>query len=196
MLDKTFWDNRYQTEETQWDLKSVSPPLKEIIDSLENKKCSILIPGCGNAHEAEYLIKSGFTNITVIDIAPSPVEQLKKKFSKGEVKILLGDFFEHKGAYDLILEQTFLCAIDPLLRTEYVKKCAELLNENGSIRGVLFNVQFEKPSPPFGGSNEEFEKLFLPYFQFITFETCTHSIEKRKGNEVLINFRKKNIPTS
>ena len=98
MLDKTFWDNRYQTEETQWDLKSVSPPLKEIIDSLENKKCSILIPGCGNAHEAEYLIKSGFTNITVIDIAPSPVEQLKKKFSKGEVKILLGDFFEHKGA--------------------------------------------------------------------------------------------------
>lgn len=195
MLDKSFWDNRYQTQETQWDLKSVSPPLKEIIDSLDNKNCSILIPGCGNAHEAEYLIKSGFTNITVIDIAPSPVEQLKNKFNKGELNIVLGDFFQHQGAYDLILEQTFLCAIDPILRTDYVKKCHALLRENGSIRGVLFNVQFENPGPHFGGSNEEFEKLFLPYFHFIKFEPCTNSVEKRKGNEVLIELRKKNIPT-
>lgn len=53
----------------------------------------------------------------------------------------------HQGGYDLILEQTFLCAIDPILRTDYVKNAIELLNENGSIRGVLFNVQFENPGP-------------------------------------------------
>ena len=41
-----------------------------------DKTASILIPGCGNAYEAEYLLANGFKNITIIDIAPSLVAQL------------------------------------------------------------------------------------------------------------------------
>ena len=50
------------------------------IDTIYNKEAKILIPGCGNTYEAEYLLEQGFTNITVIDIAPTLVENLKKKY--------------------------------------------------------------------------------------------------------------------
>ena len=58
-LSEEFWSQRYQEGKTGWDLGAASPPLVEYFDQLENKDLSILIPGCGNAHEAEYLHKNG-----------------------------------------------------------------------------------------------------------------------------------------
>ena len=72
-LDQAYWDAQYKAKATGWDLGQVSPPLQDYIDTLENKNSSILIPGCGNTYEAEYLLQKGFTNITVIDIAPTVV---------------------------------------------------------------------------------------------------------------------------
>ena len=56
----------------------------------------IFIPGSGNNYEAEYFVKKGFSNITVIDIAPTLVAVLQEKFkNKPEIQLILGDFFEH-----------------------------------------------------------------------------------------------------
>ena len=53
------------------------------------KNISILIPGCGNSHEAEYLLSQGFTNITVIDIAPTLVAAISEKFADNEnIKVI------------------------------------------------------------------------------------------------------------
>lgn len=76
-LDGEYWDARYKTEETGWDMGQVSPPLKKYIDQLSDKKIKILIPGCGNTYEAEYLLSNGFTDVNVIDIAPTLVDKLK-----------------------------------------------------------------------------------------------------------------------
>jgi shikimate 5-dehydrogenase len=106
-LDKTYWDNQYQSNATGWDLGKVAPPIKSYIDKLQDKGMAILIPGCGNTYEAAYLLQQGFTNITVIDIAPTLVNNLKKKFENNKsITIVLGDFFEYQGVYDLIIEQT------------------------------------------------------------------------------------------
>lgn len=116
-LGENFWNDQYKANTTGWDLGQVSPPLKDYIDQLKNRDLRILIPGCGNSYEAEYLMEQGFTNVSVIDIAPEPVERLRSKFqSNPNIKIISGDFFSHKGEYDLILEQTFFCALDPELR--------------------------------------------------------------------------------
>ena len=151
-----------------------------------------MIPGCGNTYEADYLLKKGFTDVTVIDIAPTLVLQLKEKFKDNpHIKIILGDFFEHKGAYDLILEQTFFCAIDPVLRKNYVAKMPQLLTPNGKLVGVLFNRQFEEQGPPFGGAKNEYEPMFAKYFVFKTFDSCYNSFSKRKDAELFINLVKK-----
>ena len=151
-LDQNYWEAQWQSGQTGWDMGKASPPISEYMKQYPNKNAAILIPGCGNAHEAEDLIANGFTNITLIDIAPQAVALLKEKFAKKtQIHVLCEDFFEHQGAYDLIIEQTFFCAIPPFRRKEYAKKTASLLKENGKIIGVLFDKQFNQPFPPFGG---------------------------------------------
>lgn len=62
-LDADFWNERYSSQQTGWDIGSPSTPLKEYIDQLTDKDIRILIPGCGNAYEAEYLHQQGFSNV-------------------------------------------------------------------------------------------------------------------------------------
>lgn len=195
-LNANYWDKQYQSRETGWDLQGVSPPLRTYIDGLTDKNIRILIPGCGNAYEAEYLIEQGFKNVTVIDIASTLVETLKAKFEGKNIRILHGDFFEHQETYDLILEQTFFCALNPSLRERYAVKCFELLQDGGKVAGLLFNIVFEKPGPPFGGSKEEYVKLFHSLFELQQFDTCVNSVKPRAGNELFIEMSKKNIPAS
>jgi SAM-dependent methyltransferase len=189
-LDQDYWDAQYKAKSTGWDLGKVSPPIKEYIDTLDNKNCSILIPGCGNTYEAEYLLQEGFTNITVIDIAPTLVESLKQKFAdNSNINIIQADFFEHKGQYDLIIEQTFFCALPPSMRQKYVWKMHQLLVEGGILGGLLFNRSFEV-SPPFGGSQQEYEKLFSSAFGFLKMDVALKSVVPRASSELFFEFKK------
>ena len=191
-LNKKYWSERYQNSNDAWDIGYAAPALKSILDNEKNKSIKILIPGCGNAYEAAYAYQIGFTNTIIIDWANEPLVNFKNKFPDfPDKQIIQTDFFEHDSKYDLILEQTFFCAIDPNLRATYVKKCYDLLNEGGKIKGLLFNCVFEKEGPPFGGSIEEYTKLFDPYFIIAEITECAFSIEPRKGNEIQIEFIKK-----
>jgi methyl halide transferase len=189
-LTPQYWDTRYQKVATQWDLGEVSPPLKAYIDQLTDKGISILIPGCGNAYEAEYLSAQGFSSVTLIDISLVLANQLRARAGHlPGIEIHCHDFFDHKNTYDLILEQTFFCALHPSLRHRYVAHTRKLLKPGGSLVGVLFNRFFSGMEPPFGGSAEEYEALFKPHFHFHTFEPCYNSARPRAGNELFINLQ-------
>jgi SAM-dependent methyltransferase len=189
-LDQDFWDAQYKANNTGWDLGCVSPIIQSYIDALTNKELAILIPGCGNTYEAEYMLQKGFSNVTVIDIAPTLVEILRQRFKDNpNIKIILGDFFEHQGTYDLILEQTFFCALPPFLRQKYVWKMHQLLTQNGILVGLLFDKTFES-GPPFGGNKEEYELLFRNAFDFITFEIACNSVKPRANCELDFHFEK------
>ncbi len=184
---KNYWNNRYQAGDTGWDMGKVSPPLKAYIDQLADKQLRILIPGCGSSYEAAYLLERGFEHITLIDIAPVLVAQLQKQFRGDErITILCGDFFEHAGQYDLVLEQTFFCALPPELRNPYAVKMAQLIRPGGKLSGLLFNKEFDTPGPPFGGLQTEYERLFSPFFDMPVFEECYNSHVKRAGNELFM----------
>lgn len=192
-LDNHYWNSRYLNEQTGWDLGKVSPPLQVYIDQQTAIHQAILIPGCGNAYEAIYLLEHGYTDITVIDLAPSLTEKLEQKLrpyiDQGCLNVICGDFFMHGGAYDLILEQTFFCAIDPSKRKEYAEKCYALLKPGGKVAGVLFNRTFEG-GPPFGGSTEEYLAYFMPVFHHVQIEQCDHSAKPRAGSEVFMLLEK------
>lgn len=189
-LDQNYWDAQYKSNTTGWDLGIISTPIRSYIDSLTDKNIRILIPGGGNSYEAEYLLDKGFTNITVLDIAPTLIHQLQKKFSeKSGIKIVLGDFFEHQGEYDLIIEQTFFCALPPSLRQRYVWKMHQLTAEKALLVGLLFNRTFEK-GPPFGGSLSEYEQLFPFAFHWKHLAICHNSVTPRAGSELWFEFEK------
>lgn len=193
IFDQTFWSEKYQTGQTGWDLGEVSPPIKAYIDQLDNKDLTILIPGAGNAYEAAYLYEQGFKNIMVLDLAKEPLANLKKRIPDfPESKLVQQDFFAHKGHYDLILEQTFFCALDPSLRIDYMHKMKSLLKSKGKLVGLLFDFRLTEEGPPFGGDADAYSLAFQEQFKLRTLEPCYNSIKPRLGRELFIIFEKKN----
>lgn len=191
-LNQQFWESRYQLNQTGWDVGSPTTPIREYIDQTTNKNIRVLVPGCGNAYEAEYLYNKGFTNLFLIDIAEAPLKSFSKRNpSFPKEQLICGDFFELEGSFDLIIEQTFFCAINPELRPSYAQKCADLLVEGGKLVGVLFDDTLNNDKPPFGGTKEEYISYFRPYFTFKVFERCYNSIPPRAGRELFINLEKK-----
>ncbi|MCJ8167094.1 TPMT family class I SAM-dependent methyltransferase [Pontibacter sp. E15-1] len=191
-FDAAYWEARYLSGQTGWDAGDVTPPLKHYFDQLREKQLRILIPGCGNAYEAEYLYRQGFGQVYVADVAEAPLRQFSARvpdFPKEQ--LLQQDFFSLEGGYDLLVEQTFFCALDPTLRPRYARQCANLLQPGGKLVGLLFNTTFAQAGPPFGGTREEYIGYFEPFFDFIHFETATNSLPARQGRELFMLLQKK-----
>ncbi len=190
-LDQEYWASRYREQRTGWDLGQISPPIKDYIDQLEDKSLKILIPGSGNAYEAEYLFLNGFKNVFVIDIAQEPLNNLKERVpSFPEENLLCKDFFDLEGHFDLILEQTFFCALPVEKRNDFAIKTKSLLNYEGRFAGVLFEREFLAEGPPFGGTRKEYLTYFEPLYKIEVLETCYNSFPARQGTELFFIFKK------
>ena len=188
-MEKEFWENRWKTNETQWDIGYPSVPIQTYIDQLSDKELKILIPGCGNAYEAEYLMNKGFKNVYIIDISQGAIASFIKRVPNFNSKhIILGDFFELQDSFDLIVEQTFFCALHPSMRAAYVQKMAELLLPTGALVGLLFNME-KHDGPPFGGDLNEYHPLFSTCFNFCKIEVCYNSISPRANREFWIEIK-------
>jgi SAM-dependent methyltransferase len=188
-LSETYWDNRYKSNDIGWDIGYVSTPIKTYIDQLTNKNLNILIPGGGNSHEAEYLYANGFKNVHVVDLSETALHNLKQRvpnFPKSQ--LLHVDFFDLEITFDLIIEQTFFCAIDPSMRIKYVLKMSQLLNKRGKLTGLLFNAPLNSDRPPFGGNKNEYLDYFTPYFNIDILESCYNSIDNRKNQELFMKL--------
>ncbi|UZD22428.1 TPMT family class I SAM-dependent methyltransferase [Algoriphagus halophytocola] len=186
-LDEDYWTDRYTSGKTGWDIGFASPPIVQYLDQIENKAVRILFPGAGNGFEANYAFRNGFSNVFLLDISIEPLQRFKVKnpdFPEGQV--LHQDFFDHQGAYDLILEQTFFCALEPKLRPKYAAHMRRLLKPGGKLVGVWFDREFEFDGPPFGGSKAEYEELFQSVFEIKTISPCYNSIPERMGSEVFL----------
>lgn len=191
-LSEEFWDNKYLNNATGWDLGQVSPPLKAYFDQLTNKDLQILIPGGGNSYEAEYLHNLGFRNVYVADISRTALQNLQSRvMTFPKANLLHVNFFDLNSSFDLIVEQTFFCAINPTLRADYAQKANELLNPTGKIVGLLFDTISGNEYPPFGGSKEEYIQYFQEDFTIQIMETSYNSHPARQGKELFINLCKK-----
>ena len=189
-FDEQYWTERYDAGKDGWDLGCISPPIKEYIDQLTNKDIKILIPGAGNSHEAEYIHNQGFTNLYVCDISNVPLDNLKDIVTTFPIDNLIhGNFFEIQDEFDLVLEQTFFCALNPLLRQDYIEQMSKIIKPKGSLIGLLFSMEFDKEGPPFGGVINNYKAMFSKKFDIKVITPCTNSIESRMGSELFINMR-------
>ncbi len=189
-FDEQYWTERYDAGKDGWDLGCISPPIKEYIDQLTNKDIKILIPGAGISHEAEYIHNQGFTNLYVCDISNVPLDNLKDRVTTFPVDNLIhGNFFEIQDEFDLVLEQTFFCALNPLLRQDYIEQMSKIIKPKGNLIGLLFSMEFDREGPPFGGVINNYKAMFSKKFDIRVITPCTNSIESRMGSELFINMR-------
>ncbi|WP_133272008.1 methyltransferase [Hymenobacter radiodurans] len=196
LLDEAYWRTRYVTGQTGWDVGAITPPLQDYFKQLgPSDDRRILIPGAGRAYEAEYLHNQGFSEVFVVDLASEALEALQQRvpgFPRGH--LVQQDFFtlSAEPPYDLIIEQTFFCALPRALRSDYARQCAHLLRPGGKLVGLLFEADFGPSSePPFGGTRDEYRAYFEPYFEFVHFETAYNSIRPRQDRELFICLEKK-----
>lgn len=190
--NKDYWEKKYKNQNTGWDIGNISAPIKNYIDQLSNKELDILIPGGGNSYEAEYLFKKGFSNVNIVDIANQPLKNIATRISDFPSNNLFKqNFFDHKNTYNLIIEQTFFCALGPNLRSNYVDKMYDLLSKKGKLIGLLFDFELTEVGPPFGGSIIEYVQLFQAKFEINILERCYNSIKPRQGRELFFIFEKK-----
>lgn len=190
-LSATAWDKRYLEGDTPWDL---SGPTPEFMRLAEEKRLPLkgnaLIPGGGRGHDAIFLAKSGL-EVDLVDFSPLALQAALQKCSqeKAVVHAYCRDFFSlaqsgyHQERYDLILEYTFFCAIDPELRGQYAKTIKALLKPHGLFVGLFFPLHTDKTPPPFPVSKEEVKKVFSDFA--FTMEEPKVSVKPRAGNEFL-----------
>lgn len=192
-LTADYWEDRWQHHQTGWDIGQPSPPLVRYMAQVTDKTTRILIPGAGRAHEALHLHAQGFEQVYVCDWAPSAFEHLQQAAPNfPEAHLLVGDFFQFdfEDFFDLQLEQTFFCAIDPALRDAYVAQSARMLRPGGRLAGVLFAREFASPGPPFGGTEAEYLRRFSAHFTIAQLAISPDSVAPRLGNEFFIELLK------
>lgn len=197
-LSAAAWNQRYLDGNTPWDL---STPTPEFVRLVEEKrlphKGRALVPGGGRGYDAVLLARYGL-EVDLVDFAWAALtEALNHAREEGvTVHAFCQDFFQlptlpyHRGQYDLLLEYTFFCAIDPALRVKYIETAAALLKPGALFVGLFFPLAHPNPGPPFTVSRSEVEPLFAKKFE-ITIEEPKRSVKPRAGNEFLGVFRRK-----
>ncbi len=189
-MDASYWQQQWMEGQTGWDLGHLSRPLKWLIDQVDDKDLRILVPGAGNGYEVAYLYNQGFVHTFMLDWASAPLESFINKYKYfPKDQLLCRDFFDLKGRFDLIFEQTFFCALQPEYRPQYVKKMQSLLSKDGVLTGVLFNKPLFSDRPPFGGDEEQYRALFSEHFDIERLEPCVISEPDRQGSELIFRLR-------
>ncbi len=191
VFDEKYWTNRYRSGETQWDAGQITTPLKIYFDQLHDSSIKILVPGGGNGYEAEYLHRLGFCQVYLLDLSPHPLQDFKiRNPDFPQAHLMQDDFFALKDGWDLIVEQTFFCALHPSERPAYAQKAYDLLKPGGHLVGVLFDAPLNTDRPPFGGSRQEYLSYFEPLFTIRKLEPCYNSIKPRAGSELWVDLEK------
>jgi thiopurine S-methyltransferase len=101
-----------------------------------------------------------------------------------------GDFFNLNESFDLVLEQTFFCAINPIDRVKYANKMAAIIPAGGKLVGLMFDFPLDQ-GPPFGGEAKEYTTYFEKEFEILSMRRADNSIKPRAGRELFVIFKRK-----
>ena len=160
-----FWDVRFEAAFTPWDQGGVPQSLVDYVAQHPSAK-RVLIPGCGAAHEVQFLAGQGW-DVTAIDFSPAAVARARQLLGSLGNRVREVDFFGDalsRERFDAIYERAFLCALPRRLWTAWAARVAAIIPPNGRLFGFFFFDVNEK-GPPFGITDAELTALLSPNFE-------------------------------
>ena len=192
-----YWEKSYQSGDMGWDLGGPTPIFNDWIQ-FQTDSLSICILGAGNGWDAINFAEKGH-NVTAVDFAESAINNMHiSARNKGvQINLIHSDIFDlsklFNHTFDIVLEYTCFCAIDPGRRMDYVKITNKILKPDGKLVALLFPIDkdIKDGGPPFAVNLDSTISLFLKYFILDTKEISSLSIERRNGREVFVIFKKK-----
>lgn len=196
-----YWEERYRAGDHPWDKGQGHPALEDWLageHALEGKACGwkVAVPGCGLGSDVR-LLAGVFDQVLGLDAAPSATEQARKIPREGGETYETGSIFEPplpwRGEFDLVVEHTLLCAIQPEDRPRYRDGVLSLLKPTGFYLAVFYrDPEHEPPGPPFGITASEIEQLFHPHFRLLEAWIPPRTFPGRDQREELRFYRRKN----
>lgn len=195
LSDPDLWTKRYETNDMGWDMGAPSPSLVWAVEKLKLPKMRVAVLGCGAGHDAHFLASKGHM-VTGIDFSPEAIKRAESLYpSQTNLKWVCRDVFEiseeYRNSFDLVIEHTCFCAIDPERRSELVSVWKNILSAEGQLLGVFF-VMPKNFGPPYGGTEEELNDLLSPYFRYNLWVRSKASHPGRLGKELVVLARLKN----
>ena len=189
-----FWEEIYQAGRAGWDLGGPTPTLHRLLESGEIKPGRLIVLGAGRGHDARDWARHGF-QVTAVDFAADAVAAMRDLADPAApTEIVQADIFalptrlNHK--FDVVLEYTCFCAINPARRDEYASVVARLIKPGGTYAALLFPLDQHVGGPPFAVSLEEALALFRKRkFRLKRRETPSDSVWQRHGLEELLIFK-------
>lgn len=195
LSESNFWTDIYHKEgQPGWDLGGPAEAFKDMLPRLKLPKSRILVLGCGEGHDAALMAQAGHV-VTAVDFSEEAIHRAKALYGKLEnITFIQEDIFllphEWNSGFDVIIEHTCFCAIEPTRRKELVKLWRRLLHEEGQIMGVFF-AMLKRAGPPYGSSEWEIRELLKDSFQFLFWGRWRKSIPRREGLELFVLAKKK-----
>lgn len=188
-----FWDALFAADAGGWELGRAAPPLVRWFSEHVPKDMRALVPGCGRGHEARLLAGLGAT-VTAIDLAPTAIAHARAMTPPGlALTFAVADLFSYIGqppAFDLVVEHTCFCAIDPARRDDYVAAVADALHPGGALVG-LFYAHGRPGGPPFTTDRAEVERRFASRFAICELEVAPDSTLIRHRQELFAVMRRR-----
>ena len=191
-----YWEDRWQKEETGWDLGKANPALVEFLEEsastlLEEGIKTAIYPGCGSGYDLIEFRKAGFEKVYGLDISPTAMKRFQELYPEADgIEYLLADFFSFKGTFDLLFDYTFACAIQPLQREQWGHKVAELVRPGGYALILMFPLWLREGGPPFKFKVSEYCRLLEDKFDPIFIKQCD-GVEQRKPFQRLSLWKRK-----
>lgn len=161
-LDAGYWQGRYEAGTTGWDRGGASPALEAWLGSGALPVGRVLVPGCGRGHEVVALAARGF-RVTGLDYAPAAVDAVRERLRRAglDAEVIETDVFSYDAPepFDVIYEQTCLCALPPQRWAEYERRLAGWLGPGGRLAAAF--MQTDSPAgPPFACPPDAMLRLF------------------------------------
>ena len=133
-----------------------------------------LVPGCGRAYDAIFLAdQCGFESVVAVDLSPTACDAAREEVAtsgaspsvQARVAVECVDFFEMPRPaepYDLIWDNTFLCALEPAVRAQWAEQMHRLLADDGELLTNVFPIGAREGGPPFAMSVDLVRSLLEP----------------------------------
>lgn len=191
-----FWDELYSSGATGWDLGSSTPVFRDVVQrQLIPATGSVLVVGAGKGHDAILFAQHGY-DVVAVDFAPTAIQiaRTNAEDARVAVQFIQTDLFHLGAAYrhcfDLMVEYTVFCAIDPSRRREYLEMSESVLKPGGLLVGLFFPIDGREGGPPFAVDAKEVEQLFSKSFTLEHKEIPTSSVKPRRGKEILLIWKR------
>lgn len=193
MNDFLFWADRYQKQQTPWNIGQPAPPLVSFyqhhISTIPLGK--MIVVGCGHGHDAAFFANQGF-DVVGLDFVSEALFLAKQRYIN-QVDWLQGNLFQLPNhllsQFDYVVEHTCFCAIHPDDRQQYVQSVASLLKPQGKYLG-LFWAFVDPDGPPWPSHEDELKSLFGKHFQVEKLYRPQNSVQTRLNQEILGYFQK------